>query len=332
VKTSWVVSAEEAATRLDKYLAAAERLGSRGRVLDALDKGRVFLNDREATARQGGRALRPGDSVRVWLDRPGSAARRRASMRAGAVHILFEDESLIVINKPAGLLAVPLQQQAGAPSALAHIKLHMAHTRRRPLVVHRIDRDTSGLVVFAKDIRSQEHLKGQFLRHEPARVYWALVHGHPRPEAGTWRDYLAWDERTLQQKRTLRRDPRAKEAVSQYRLVEKFTGAALVEIQLVTGKRNQIRIQAQLHGHTLVGERLYAPAAPSAAIQFSRQALHARRLAFRHPRDGRELVFEAPLPDDLRELLARLRRDASEASVRRAGRSPRAGPSDPDRQ
>jgi 23S rRNA pseudouridine1911/1915/1917 synthase len=188
--------------------------------------------------------------------------------------------------------------------------LHLQRTRRRPLVVHRIDRDTSGLVVFAKDVRTQEELKGQFLRHEPERVYWVVVHGHPHPSEGTWRDYLAWDERALQQKRTLRRDPRAKEAISHYRLLETLPGASLLEVRLVIGKRNQVRIQAQVHGHTLVGERLYAPAAPAGSIEFPRQALHARRLSFRHPRDGRALVFEAPLPEDMKGLLVRLRRDA----------------------
>ena len=159
----------------------------------------------------------------------------------------------------------------------------------------------------AKDLRTQEALKEQFLRQEPERVYVAVVHGHPHPADGTWTDVIAWDDKSLQQKRTLRHDPRAKEAVTRYRVLDTLAGAALVEFRLVTGKRNQIRIQAQLHGHTLVGERLYAPADLADRVAFPRQALHARTLAFRHPRDGRPLRFDAPLPDDLQGLVARLR-------------------------
>lgn len=307
---SWDVAEGDARIRLDKFLAAADRLGSRGRVLGALDKGKVFVNGREVAAKQAGLRLRTGDRIQLWVDRPGSAARRRSLMRAGAVQILFEDDSLVVVNKPAGLLAVPLPEKTDAISAFDHIKSHLQQTRRHPLVVHRIDRDTSGLVIFAKDARTQQHLKEQFLRREPERVYWAVVHGHPRPPEGTWRDCLAWDGRTLQQKRTLPRDPRAKEAITRYKVIETLPSAALLEFRLVTGKRNQLRIQAQLHGHVLVGERLYAPASAPGSIDFSRQALHARRLSFRHPRDGRTLAFEAPLPEDMKGLLMRLRRDA----------------------
>ena len=304
---SWTVTTRESGVRLDKFLADAARLGSRSRVLDALDKGKVFLNGSEARARQAGRPLRTGDQIQVWADRPGSAARRRGSMRAGHVRILFEDDSLLVVNKPAGLLAVPLPGRVHESSAYDDIKSHLLGAKRRPLVVHRIDRNTSGLVVFAKDIRAQTHLKDQFVRHEPERVYWTVVHGHPEPPEGTWRDYLAWDQRTLRQKGTAHHDPRGAEAISHFRVLEDLSGAALVEVRLVTGKQNQIRIQAQLHGHPLVGEILYAPPDMPDAIEFSRQALHARRLAFRHPRDDRSLAFEAPLPDDLKELLTRLR-------------------------
>jgi len=118
-----------------------------------------------------------------------------------------------------------------------------------------------------------------------------------------------WDQQQLIQKETHPRDPRGKEAISHYRVVEALTGAALVEVRLVTGRRNQIRIQARLRGHTLVGEQRYVYG-PDALrpIAFPRQALHAHRLAFDHPSDHRRLTFEAPLPEDLRALVARLRR------------------------
>jgi 23S rRNA pseudouridine1911/1915/1917 synthase len=163
--------------------------------------------------------------------------------------------------------------------------------------------------VFAKNGRAQDRLKEQFKRREPQRVYLAVVYGEPAPASGTWRDHLVWDEKVLIQKETHPDDPRGKEAIADYRVLETFDGASLIEVSLRTGKRNQIRLQARLRGHTLVGEEryVYGPQALR-PIDFSRQALHAARLAFRHPDDDRPLEFEAPLPPDLAELLARLRR------------------------
>jgi 23S rRNA pseudouridine1911/1915/1917 synthase len=216
---------------------------------------------------------------------------------------------LLVINKPAELLSVPLPRRRAEPSVYDQLDRYLRPQRRRPFVVHRIDRDTSGLVVFAKDPRTQQALKKQFIQREPERVYLAVVYGHPEPKEGIWRDHLAWDRKALIQKRTHPRDPRGAEAVCRYRVIEEFPSTSLIEVQLETGKRNQIRIQSRLRGHTLVGERLYVRG-PEAlrSVPFSRQALHAYRLAFRHPVDGRRLEFEASLPDDFRELLERLRR------------------------
>jgi 23S rRNA pseudouridine1911/1915/1917 synthase len=325
--TTWTVAHGLAGMRLDKFLAAAERLGSRGRVVDALDKGKVFVNDEEVTRRQAGGVLRAGDVVRVWMDRPGSAKPRpRTSVSAGEVEIVYQDDALMVVNKPAGLLSVPLGRKPDAGSAYDDLEAHLRpRGKRKPLVVHRIDRDTSGLVVFARTARAQQALKDQFRRREPERVYLAVVYGRPQPDEGTWRDHLAWDSKALIQKRTRSSDPAGKEAISRYRVLEALDGASLVEVRLVTGKRNQIRLQARLRGHTLVGEQryVYGPDALR-SIEFPRQALHAHRLSFQHPVDGRPLTFEAPLPADLAALVKRLRTPATPA-----GRSRRAAPSAP---
>jgi 23S rRNA pseudouridine1911/1915/1917 synthase len=327
---SWITQASDAGVRLDKFLAAPDRLGSRGRVVEALDKGKVFVNGDEASRRQAGVVLRAGDSVRVWMDRPGSAKRRpRTSVAAGDVEILYEDEALMVVNKPPGLLSVPLPRQPDAGSAYDDLEAHLRpRGKRKPLVVHRIDRDTSGLVVFARTARAQQVLKDQFRRREPERVYLAVVYGHPEPAEGTWRDFLRWDTKALIQKRTHQGDAAGKEAISRYRVIESLEGASLVEVRLVTGKRNQIRLQARLRGHTLVGEQryVYGPDALR-SIEFARQALHAHRLSFEHPVDGRPLTFEAPLPADLCALVKRLRTPATPA-----GRSQRAAPSAPVRR
>ena len=291
--------------RLDKFLAAADRLGSRGRAVAALDRGKVFLNGEEVV--DASRRLAEGDVVRVWMDRPGSA--RRAPSQTGDLEILYEDDVLVVLNKPPGLLSVPLERKAAASSVYDQLEDYFRpRGKRRPFVVHRIDRDTSGVVIFAKDARTQEALKAQFRRHEPERVYWAIVYGHPDPTAGIWRDRLVWDRKALIQRATRPRDPEGTEAVSEYRVVERFRDTSLIEVRLRTGKRNQIRIQARLRGHTLVGERRYV-SGPDVLrpIAFPRQALHAYRLVLKHPEDQRPLRFEAPLPPDFRDLLGRLR-------------------------
>ena len=305
----------EASVRLDKFLAAPDRIGSRGRVAAALERGKVFLNDADAGSAQAAVRLAAGDVVRVWMDRPGSARPRLGAFVDGDLRILHEDDDLIVIDKPPGMLTVPLERRTGAPSVFDLIERHWRSQRkRRPLVVHRIDRDTSGLVVFAVHAHAQRALKEQFRHRDPERLYLAVVSGVPRLAAGEWRDRLVWSEAALLQRGARADDPRGVEAISAYRVVETFgTTASLLEVRLETGKQNQIRVQAQLHGHPLVGERRYVDGdagdgdGDRGTVPFARQALHAYQLAFRHPADGRELRFEAPVPSDIAELLERLR-------------------------
>jgi 23S rRNA pseudouridine1911/1915/1917 synthase len=308
--SEWIVEADDVGARLDKFLAGEDRLRSRARAVAALERGKVYVNTTEARLADASRRLAGGDVVRVWIDRPGSAKRRPRTGPAGDLHIVYEDEALIVVDKPAGTLTVPLERKHEAPSVYEQIEDRFrSHGKRRPFTVHRIDRDTSGLVVFAKDATSQRTLKEQFRRREAARVYLAVVYGRPDPACGTWRDFLVWDEKALIQKETASSDPRGTEAICRYRVIEAFDRASLIEVSLATGRRNQIRLQARLHGHTLVGEERYVFGPASLRpIPFGRQALHAYRLTLRHPSGSRTLELEAPPPPDFSELLASLRR------------------------
>ena len=233
----------------------------------------------------------------------------RRGKRARDLDIIFEDGAIVVVNKPAGLLTVPLERNPGVPSVAERLEERFrSHGKRRPFVVHRIDQDSSGLVVFAKDALTQRALMNQFKRREPERVYMAVVHGHPEPHAGTWRNDIVWDTKALIQKIARPGDADAEEAISDYRVVERLRDASLLEVRLHTGRRNQIRIQAAVRGHSLIGERRYvSPGDRRDAVRFGRQALHAWRLTLRHPRDGRSLELEAPLPADFLDLLAQLR-------------------------
>jgi 23S rRNA pseudouridine1911/1915/1917 synthase len=306
----WTVAANEAGVRLDKFLADPTRVGSRARAASALERGKIFVNGEEVEAGDGARRIVAGDVVRLWVDRPGSSRARREPTAIGDLGIVYEDEDLFVVDKPAGLLTVPLDRRPLAPSAYDLLRDHVPKRQRRLLgVVHRIDEYTSGLIVFARHPLAQERLKDQFRRRTADRVYWAVVYGHPDPAEGTWRDHLVWDERAMVQKETHPHDPQGKAAISHYRTLEGYATASLIEVRLETGKRNQIRLQARLRGHTLVGEQryVYGPEALR-PIAFWRQALHARSLTFAHPRDGRPLQFESPVPRDMSELIDRLRR------------------------
>ena len=218
--------------------------------------------------------------------------------------IIHRDARLVVLDKPSGLLSVP----GRGPLLQDCLASRVQEVFASALVVHRLDRDTSGLVLFAKSGAAAAALRAQFRGREPERVYLAVVYGCPSPASGEWRHWLRWNTKALVQQAARRDDPESFEAISQYRVVEQWPLASLIEVRLVTGKRNQIRIQAALCGHPLVGERRYVYEPPATEIPCGRQALHAHALGFRHPTDGRPMRFELPLPHDMARLVEQLRR------------------------
>ncbi|BCS33152.1 pseudouridine synthase [Luteitalea sp. TBR-22] len=316
---TWEVQDADAGQRLDKFLAVPGRAASRSRAADALARGRVFVNDEEVGLPAASRELAVGDRIRLWMDRPGSAAKAPRPAARDGLDILHEDESLVVVNKPAGLLTVPLDGESATPSVLALLHdRYRSHRTRAPLVVHRIDKDTSGLVLFALTERARMTLVHQFARRTPTRIYLALVNGHPSPAEGIWEDRLSWDEEAFVQRPAREGDPEARDASCAYRVVSRFAETTLLEITLHTGRQGQIRAQAHLRGHSLVGDRRYRPreGAPGHGVRFPRQALHAQRLAFAHPVTGAQVELTAPLPDDLRDLIDRLRKQARQQGGR----------------
>jgi len=312
----WTLDEAESGVRLDLFLARHGEIGSRSRARSAIERGKVLLNLETVAFSDCARRLRPGDCVRYWEDRPGTAQRRAREIVAArsALSVLFEDDTVLVADKPVGMLVEPLpNEEENEVTLLDLVGDHLRFTARaRSFVVHRIDRDTSGVVLFAKTAPARAALKDQFERRTPERLYIALLQGRVEPPSGTWRDKLAWDRRRLVQKRAHVRETAAKEAVARYRVVEQYRDAALVEVRLVTGKRNQIRVQAGARGHPLIGERVYSFGAGTAGAEaptLSRQALHAARLSFVHPTSGKRVTVTAPLPEDMRALIERLRRN-----------------------
>jgi 23S rRNA pseudouridine1911/1915/1917 synthase len=229
---------------------------------------------------------------------------RRQPRLSREVAVLYEDDALIVLNKPAGLLAVPIKG-SNVPSALSLLIAELKPRRQRALIVHRIDRFASGILLFAKTDRDRDTLIKQFLAHTPVRQYLAVVRGRLKAESGTLVHYFR-REGMHQQLRTAR-DPEAARAELRYSAQRTFADATLVRVELVTGLQNQIRAQFSAMGHPLIGDRKYHRKEAEEQL-IDRVALHAERLEFVHPRSGERIVIECAPPADFQNLIQHLSR------------------------
>jgi RluA family pseudouridine synthase len=208
------------------------------------------------------------------------------------VPVLFEDEDLLVVSKPSGLLSVPTPGASGRTLLDA-----LAAQGVDALPVHRLDRDVSGLVVLARSEPARAALENLFRGRAVKKIYWALVRGRLRPESGSFEEPIR-DEGAQ-----ARIHASGKPATTRWRVLAHHAATSVVEIELVTGRYNQIRLHFAHHDQALVGERKYARGKDD-ALRAKRVALHAWRLAFPHPLRGHRIEVEAPLPADLRALLA----------------------------
>src|SRR5579864_516804 len=220
------------------------------------------------------------------------------------VAVLYEDDAVIVLNKPAGLLAVPIKG-SDVPSALSLLIAELKPRRQRALIVHRIDRFASGILLFAKTDRDRDTLIRQFLAHTPMRKYLAVVRGRLKNESGTMVHYFR-REGMYQQLRTAR-DPEAARAELRYTVERAFADATLVSVELVTGLQNQIRAQFSAMGHPLIGDRKYHRKEVEEQL-IDRVALHAAYLEFVHPRTGDTITIECTPPQDFQHLVRQLER------------------------
>jgi 23S rRNA pseudouridine1911/1915/1917 synthase len=235
------------------------------------------------------------------------AAKRTTVPFSRELSVLYEDESLVVVNKPPGLLAVPIKG-SDTPSALSLLANHFKAKRQRVLVVHRIDRFVSGILLFAKTPQDREVLVEQFLDHTPVRQYLAIVRGRINASSGTLVHYF---RRTgmFQQLRSAQ-DPNAARAEMRYTVERLFADASLVRVELVTGLQNQIRAQFVALGHPVIGDRKYQHAEASEQ-RIDRVALHAAHLRLIHPRTGESVSIDCPPPADFQRLLRELSRTAT---------------------
>jgi 23S rRNA pseudouridine1911/1915/1917 synthase len=300
----------EGGQRLDKALADASGL-SRERVKALMGEGRVTLSGK-AVAQA---SLKPAAGTPFAIAVP-EAVPAEAQAQDIPLAIVFEDEHLIVVDKPAGLVVHPAA--GNLDGTLVNALLHHCRGQlsgiggvARPGIVHRIDKDTSGLLVVAKTDAAHEGLARQFADHSIERAYLAVVGGHPRPAAGTVRGAIARSTAN-RKKMALVEEGRGKHAVTHFRTLETFPHAALVECRLETGRTHQVRVHMASIGHALLGDQTYgrtpSPLRPLLArLGFARQALHAAELGFLHPVTGAHLRFTSTPPADMNGLLVELR-------------------------
>jgi 23S rRNA pseudouridine1911/1915/1917 synthase len=318
-----VLAPGQAGQRLDRVLAALLPDLSRSRLQDLIGQGAVALND--ATIKDPNHRVKGGEHYSVAIP---AAAPARPRGQDIPLDVVYEDKDLIVINKPAGLVVHPA---AGNPDGTL-VNALIAHCggeligiggEARPGIVHRLDKDTSGLLVAAKTERAMGSLAKQFANHTIERAYHALVWGAPRSAAGVIEGQIGRSPFDRKRMAVLRGG--GKLARTRYKVLESFGPSArplasLIECRLETGRTHQIRVHLTHLGHPLIGDPQYGRArqAPRAktpaeetafalATGFSRQALHAFILGFQHPSLHKSMRFESPWPADFAELLAAFR-------------------------
>jgi 23S rRNA pseudouridine1911/1915/1917 synthase len=309
-----VVPADAAGDRLDKVLTAALADLSRSRLRTLLDQGCV--RSAGVTITDPSWRVKPGQTFAILIPDPVPA---RPEPQALPLVVVYEDDEVLVVDKPPGLVVHPAPGNVDRTlvnALLAHCGDSLAGIGGvcRPGIVHRLDKDTSGLLVVAKSDRAHAGLSSQFGDRTISRTYVAAVWGLPSPREGQISGNIG--RSASDRKKMAVVAGGGKPALTRYRVTRGFgAAAALVECRLETGRTHQIRVHFASIGHPLLGDPLYGrsrtagrsklvPAVVQASLfGFPRQALHARRLEFRHPTSGEMLAFEAELPDDLKQLI-----------------------------
>jgi 23S rRNA pseudouridine1911/1915/1917 synthase len=301
------VSADEAGARLDAFLAARFASVSRTALKRAIEGGDVSVGGRAAKPSH---KLKAGERVEVELPAP---APTELTPEDIPLDIVYEDADVVVVNKPAGMIVHPAAgvHSGTLANALAfHFKqLSERAGAFRPGIVHRLDRDTSGLVAVAKTAQAHEHLSEQFRARTVFKSYVALVHGVVREEKGRVEQPLARDPRN-RTRMAVARGGRA--ALSLWRVRRRYDRFTLLNVEIKTGRTHQIRVHLAWMKHPVVGDEAYGggrdktvtdPRLRAAIAALGRQFLHAERLGFHHPRTGEWLSFTAPPPRELQDFL-----------------------------
>ncbi len=299
---SFTAGPEHGNTRIDKLLAAQEGDWSRSQVQQWIKDGLVLV---EGKAVKGNYKIRAGDQIKVTVPEPEEV---NVIPQPIELDVRYEDRDVIVVNKPRGMVVHPGPGHSSGTlvNALLHHceDLSGINGELRPGIVHRIDMDTSGLIIAAKNDAAHQHLARQLSEKTVTRKYKAIVHGVISHDKGTIDAPLGRDKND--RKKMTVTDENSRNAVTHFRVLERFDHYTYVECVLETGRTHQIRVHMKYIGHPLAGDPKYGP---KKTLPIEGQALHAEVLGFIHPRTGEYVELHAELPADMEKLLERLRKN-----------------------
>lgn len=315
----FTVDKGQAPVRIDKYLFAKIENVSRNRVQNSANAGNILVNGQAVKPNY---KVKPLDVITIVLAHPPRDT--EVYPEDIPVNIVYEDKEIIVVNKDAGMVVHPGHGNFTGTlqnALLFHLQKNDPTGTSKPFLVHRIDKDTSGILLVAKDEISQSRLARQFFYHTIDRKYAALVWGNLKDDEGTIRGNIGRDVRNRLMMTVYADEEKGREAVTHYKVLERFGYVSLVECRLETGRTHQIRVHFRHIGHPLFNDETYGGSEILKGTTFAkyrqfvqncfriipRQALHARSIGFAHPADGRMMHFDSEYPSDLAEVIEKWR-------------------------
>jgi len=303
-KIELIITEDMDGTRLDLVLSAALEEFSRSFLQKLLESGKVWVNGTACMSKK--QKATAGDHITLELP---PAEKLAVEAEDIPLEIVYEDDDVLVVNKPAGMVVHPAPGNASGTlvnALMYHCGDHLSSINGviRPGIVHRIDKNTSGLLMVAKNDRAHASLSQQLSEHSITRRYRAIVYHNVKEEEGTVNQPIGRDPRN--RLRNAVTDQNSRHAVTHYRVLERFGQFTLIEAQLETGRTHQIRVHMAYIKHPLLGDELYGPAKNKQGAK--RQMLHAGVLGFVHPATGTYMEFTAPLPEDFEAVLMKLRK------------------------
>ena len=315
----WVVDPGQAIVRIDKFLSNRMEQTSRNRIQKAADAGFLFANEKPVKSNY---RIKPGEIVSLSFPTPPFSGKLQAEDLP--LHILYEDAHLMVINKAAGMVVHPgVGNHSGTlvNALLHHFRQLPGQSAERPGLVHRLDKDTSGVMVIAKTEEAMTHLARQFFERSSRRRYLALVWGTPNPPQGSVQGHIGRDPKNRQHYTVFADGSEGKHALTHYSVIEPLGYVSLIHCRLETGRTHQIRVHMKHIGHPLFNDPFYGGNAVlrgensgsyKSYVQNSfacipGQALHAEMLGFQHPESGETMEFTANPPSGMQDLIERWR-------------------------
>jgi 23S rRNA pseudouridine1911/1915/1917 synthase len=305
--------------RIDKFLTDKIANATRNKLQQAIDAGHVLVNDKQVKTNY---KVKPLDSIRIYLEKP--ILHTEVVPENIPLDIVYEDDSLMIVNKAAGMVVHPAHGNWTGTLVNALVYYFnqlptMPGNTGRPGLVHRIDKDTSGLLVIAKTEEAMTHLANQFFNHSIERTYIAMIWGEPEANEGTINAHVGRSAKDRRIVDTFPDGDQGKHAITHWKVIQPLRYVSLVQCQLETGRTHQIRAHMKHIGHPLFNDAMYGGDKIRKGTQFSkyksfvkncfdilpRQALHAKSLGFIHPKSGEKLYFESPLPKDFSAVVDR---------------------------